>query len=115
MTILLMMLMAMPAQAGYVVRPVEGSEPAPIEADALAEAREAAWSAYREASLSDPTLLKETGDYAMTFGEATMRYTVEVIGDRPEDGYPLYIAMHGGGSGDTPDINDEQWDEMKEY
>jgi len=115
MTILLMMLMAMPAQAGYVVRPVEDSEPAPIEADALAEAREAAWSAYREASLSDPTLLKETGDYAMTFGEATMRYTVEVIGDRPEDGYPLYIAMHGGGSGDTPDINDEQWDEMKEY
>lgn len=115
MAILLIMLMAMPAQAGYVVRPVEGSEPAPIESGALAEAREAAWSAYREASLSDPTLLKETGDYAMTFGEATMRYTVEVIGDRPEDGYPLYIAMHGGGSGDTPDINDEQWDEMKEY
>ena len=51
----------------------------------------------------------------MTFGEATMRYTVQVIGDMPENGYPLYIAMHGGGSGDTPDFNDEQWDEMKTY
>jgi hypothetical protein len=23
--------------------------------------------------------------------------------------------MHGGGSGDTPEVNDEQWDEMKDY
>ena len=43
------------------------------------------------------------------------RYFVEVIGDKPEAGYPLYIAMHGGGEGDTPDFNDGQWEDMKYY
>ena len=49
------------------------------------------------------------------FGDATMRFYATIKGDKPEDGYPLYIAMHGGGEGDTPDVNDEQWEQMKEY
>ena len=51
----------------------------------------------------------------MTFGEATMRYNVKVIGDRPENGYPLYIAMHGGGADEDPEGNDDQWAQMQEY
>ena len=113
--LLLLLLMAIPAQAQFAVEPLEAEAPLPIESDDLAEARAEAWNAYCDAWLSDPALVQETGDCAMTFGEATMRYTVEVIGDMPEDGYPLYIAMHGGGSDDTPDFNDEQWDEMKLY
>jgi hypothetical protein len=113
--LLLALVLELPAEAEYAVEPLESADPQPIEVENLAEAREEAWNTYANAQLNDPTLLQETQDCAMTFGEATMRYTVQVIGDMPENGYPLYIAMHGGGSGDTPEVNDEQWDEMKEY
>ena len=113
--LLLALMLELPAGAEYAVEPLENADPQPIEVENLAEAREEAWNTYANAQLNDPTLLQETQDCAMTFGEATMRYTVQVIGDMPENGYPLYIAMHGGGSGDTPEVNDEQWDEMKDY
>ena len=113
--LLLALMLELPAGAEYAVEPLESANPQPIEVENLAEAREEAWNTYANAQLNDPTLLQETQDCAMTFGEATMRYTVQVIGDMPENGYPLYIAMHGGGSGDTPEVNDEQWDEMKDY
>ena len=113
--LLLALMLELPAGAEYAVEPLENAAPQPIEVENLAEAREEAWNTYANAQLNDPTLLQETQDCAMTFGEATMRYTVQVIGDMPENGYPLYIAMHGGGSGDTPEVNDEQWDEMKDY
>ena len=113
--LLLALMLELPAGAEYAVEPLESADPQPIEVENLAEAREEAWNTYANAQLNDPTLLQETQDCAMTFGEATMRYTVQVIGDMPENGYPLYIAMHGGGSGDTPEVNDEQWDEMKDY
>ena len=113
--LLLALVLELPAGAEYAVEPLENADPQPIEVENLAEAREEAWNTYANAQLNDPTLLQETQDCAMTFGEATMRYTVQVIGDMPENGYPLYIAMHGGGSGDTPEVNDEQWDEMKDY
>jgi len=113
--LLLLMLVALPARAQFAARPQEAAEPLPADAASLAEARQEAWNAYRDALTEDPTLLAETAANAMTEGEATMRYTVQVIGDMPEDGYPLYIAMHGGGSGDTPAFNDEQWEEMQEY
>lgn len=45
---------------------------------------------------------REITDCAMTYGDAVMRYSVTVKGDQPEGGYPLYIALHGGGSADTP-------------
>ena len=113
--LLLTLVLALPAQAEFAVEPLESADPQPIEIDNLAEAKAEAWNTYADAQLNDPTLIHETQDCAMTFGEATMRYTVQVIGDKPENGYPLYIAMHGGGSDDTPEFNDEQWDEMKEY
>ena len=113
--LLLALVLELPAGAEYAVEPLESVDPQPSEVENLAEAREEAWNTYANAQLNDPTLLQETQDCAMTFGEATMRYTVQVIGDMPENGYPLYIAMHGGGSGDTPEVNDEQWDEMKDY
>ncbi len=65
--------------------------------------------------LSDPVAQREITDCAMTYGDAVMRYSVTVKGDQPEGGYPLYIALHGGGSADTPDSNDEQWEDMMSY
>ncbi len=72
-------------------------------------------AAYYDTELENPTRLAEIENQEMTFGDATMRYTVDVIGEPDEYGYPLYICLHGGGSSDTPDINDEQWDEMSVY
>jgi predicted esterase len=41
-------------------------------------------------------------------------YTVEVVGEKPERGYPLFIAMHGGG-GVPKRVNDQQWQIMQRY
>ena len=100
--------------AFHVEAPEDPGEYA-LDADTLDQERLDAWNTYREAALDDDVLKEETQECVMTFGEVQMRYYVAVIGDKPEDGYPLYIAMHGGGSDDTPDFNDEQWDEMKDY
>lgn len=102
------------ADSFQVIAPEDPEEYA-LEADSLEQARLEAWEAYKEAALKEEALVKETQDRALTYGEATMRYDLRRIGDKPETGYPLYIAMHGGGSSDTPDANDEQWEEMKTY
>ena len=81
----------------------------------LHDERAEAWEEYKQERLNSETLLLETAQQALSFGDVTMRYTVEVIGDEPEGGYPLYIALHGGGQSDTPDINDQQWGQMQQY
>ena len=43
-----------------------------------------------------------------------MRYSLSQKGERPADGYPLYIALHGGG-GAPAFVNDQQWNHMKQY
>ncbi len=47
----------------------------------------------------------KSGDYEMPF-------ECYVNGDMPEDGYPLYISMHGGG-GTTAEANNQQWENQK--
>ena len=44
----------------------------------------------------------------------TMRYTLSRKGDKPTQGYPLFIALHGGG-GAPAYVNDQQWNHMKRY
>ncbi len=107
-------LSAVLAETDFIAELHEPADPDIIAPEDLDEARFQAWTAYMEAELSDDQLLEETEEWAMNFGEATMRYTVQVIGEMPEGGYPLYIAMHGGGAGD-PEDNDEQWQQMQEY
>ena len=41
-------------------------------------------------------------------------YTVKAVGDRPRAGWPLVIAMHGGG-GVPKEVNDQQWQHMQVY
>ncbi len=86
-----------------------------IEPENIKAARLGAWEEYRAMRLADPTLIRETQACALEYGDVTMRYSVEVIGEMPEGGYPLYIALHGGGQSDTPDINDSQWRQMQYY
>ena len=105
---------ALPAHAEILTAPMaqDGDE---LDPESLEDLRQQAWDFWRETMLADETLKEETENKAMTFGDATMRYTVETFGEMPDGGYPLYIAMHGGGSGDTPDLNDSQWEDMQSY
>ena len=86
-----------------------------IDLNDIKLARSRVWQDYCAGRLNSETLQKETQEQALSFGEATMRYTITVKGDKPENGYPLYIALHGGGSSDTPDINNQQWEHMQRY
>ena len=59
--------------------------------------------------------LKELEEKKMDFGGVSMKYEYSIIGQPGENGYPLYIALHGGGGSDTPDVNDQQWGVMQMY
>ncbi len=45
-------------------------------------------------------------------GELEMPLWWKVYGEKPSDGYSLYISLHGGG-GAPPRLNDGQWDNQK--
>lgn len=75
--------------------------------------RELAWERYLKSAI--PAALK--GDFEknqVTFKEHLSPYTVKEVGERPENGWPLFIAMHGGG-GAPARVNDSQWKHMQVY
>jgi hypothetical protein len=91
-------------------------DPAPLrlasgEAPAV---RKMLWQKYAEEQRKDPVRLEEHRQKRLRFGEAVMRYEVHTIGDKPPAGYPLYIALHGGGGGPAA-MNDGQWRHMQVY
>ena len=49
--------------------------------------------------------------FELYYNGRTLKYTLEVIGEgpQPQDGYPLYIGMHGGGNDKTGDGNNKAW------
>ena len=78
-----------------------------------AAVRAAAWKAYLEAPLH--SALKEDFDkLKVRFKTHLSPYTLKKVGKRPEGGWPLFIAMHGGG-GVPKRINDSQWRHMQIY
>lgn len=86
-----------------------------LDNESITKVREAVWYEYVQNELKNETRLLEVDDRVMAFGEVSMKYGVQVIGEADENGYPLYIALHGGGSSDTPDINNQQWAAMATY
>lgn len=81
----------------------------------IENARKNIWQEYLEQIKQDKTRAEEIEKQAMTFGEATMKYGLVVKGEPGDGGYALYIALHGGGGSDTPDLNDSQWQHMETY
>lgn len=62
-------------------------------------------------------LIEQKSEYdnrALKFNDKTMRFTLEKRGIAPKDGYPLYIALHGGGQ-TSSGMNDSQWHAMSAY
>jgi len=103
-----------PTAQTSAAEPTEKKETAPDSNSAVKKAREALFRKMVENEKKDPVRLNETEHHSMTFGDAVMQYTVSVIGEPGENGYPVYIALHGGG-GTTKEFNDSQWNHMQIY
>jgi hypothetical protein len=52
--------------------------------------------------------------WELSYNGRTLRYTVEFFGEQPEDGFPLYIALHGGGGAASPEEFETWTNERKE-
>lgn len=109
---------ASPEKGGSAGSPAENPYTMPdalhSEEDIVA-ARNCIWAEYLDGVRNDEARAAELDEHAMTFGEVTMKYALAVKGEAGPSGYPLFIALHGGGGSDTPDINDEQWAQMFSY
>jgi pimeloyl-ACP methyl ester carboxylesterase len=86
--------------------------------DHLLRTKEAAvrpvlWKAYRDA----PIHAAAKADYdkhQVRYLNHLSPYTIKTVGKRPEHGWPLFIALHGGG-GAPKAVNDSQWKHMQIY
>ncbi|MCR5153290.1 MAG: hypothetical protein K6B75_00430 [Lachnospiraceae bacterium] len=84
------------------------------DAESIKTTRNEIWDEYVVEESANETRKAEVKDRKMDFGEVTMKYGLQVVGDPDENGYPLYIALHGGGGGDAS-VNDSQWAAMVTY
>ena len=77
------------------------------------EVRRAVWKAYRHASSHAPTW-RDFLASQVRHGKLLSPYVVKKVGTRPENGWPLFIALHGGGNAPKR-VNDSQWKIMQRY
>jgi len=77
------------------------------------EARKMIWDAYRDADIHAETRADVAANRVRHGGHESP-YTIKTVGERPRGGWPLFIAMHGGG-GTTQEFNDSQWRHMQIY
>lgn len=78
-----------------------------------ATVRQAAWAAYQQSPIHDK-MRQDFGSNQVKSPTHLSPYTVKKVGQRPANGWPLFIAMHGGG-GVPKEINDSQWRDMQRY
>lgn len=75
--------------------------------------RNLAWEEFKRAPIHDALKADYEAKQAR-FEKYVSPYVVKTVGKRPANGWPLFIAMHGGG-GAPKEVNDQQWDVMKIY
>jgi predicted esterase len=75
--------------------------------------RQAVWRAYQEAPIH-AELKKDFEQSQVRYDKHLSPYKVREVGKRPANGWPLVIAMHGGG-GVPKKVNDSQWEHMQIY
>jgi len=74
--------------------------------------RAAVWSAWKNASHA--AAKADFDANRVRFGSYESPYLVRTVGERPSGGWPLFIAMHGGG-GTAKEVNDSQWQGMFQH
>jgi hypothetical protein len=75
--------------------------------------RELVWKAYAGSKLH-AELKADFDKKQVTFEKHLSPYTVKHVGKKPKTGWPLFIAMHGGGNA-PKSLNDSQWAHMQIY
>lgn len=113
--IVLMFVLFVSSANAQVIRAPMQDETGELEVEYLKDYRKSVWENLVNDMFSNEQMIRELSEYKMTYGDAVMRFAVDIAGEKPEAGYPLYIALHGGGWSDTPDINDSQWQDMMSY
>lgn len=77
------------------------------------EVRTACWNAYR----GSPIHAQLREDFAASRVRTQHResaYVLRKVGEKPEGGWPVFIALHGGGNAPR-EVNDSQWRIMQKY
>ena len=72
------------------------------------------WSQHCMEQQQDPIRQRERKKKVVEKDGFKMRYSLSQKGVEPSEGYPLFIALHGGG-GVPSVVNDQQWGHMKHY
>jgi len=78
-----------------------------------AAVRKAAWEAYAAAPIHDAAK-EDFAAHQVRFDKYLSPYVVRAVGKKPANGWPLFIAMHGGGNA-PKSLNDSQWKEMQHH
>ena len=79
---------------------------APLTKEQTQQATVLLWEDYAE--FIRETRQAEHAAKAIVLQDRTLRYDFRTFGDKPADGWSLFISLHGGGNAD-PSVNDEQW------
>lgn len=79
------------------------------KADAAA-ARKAIWTAHADAIKKDRA--DEVKNLLIKDGNLEMPFSYKTFGEKPKNGWSLYISLHGGG-GAPKAVNDQQWENQK--
>ena len=77
-----------------------------------ARLRQLAFAAFRAAE--QKALQADFAANRVRAGDKESAYVCKPVGDKPAGGWPLVIAMHGGG-GAPKEVNDSQWRHMQIY
>lgn len=75
--------------------------------------RQIVWKAYA-ASSKHADLKNDFEAKQVRHDNLTSPYTIKYVGKKPKAGWPLFVAMHGGG-GAPKRVNDSQWAVMQKY
>jgi hypothetical protein len=85
----------------------------PLRPEDAGEVRRKLWQKYKAEQTKDAKRMEEHKSRQLRFG-SVMRYAYRKVGQKPATGYPLYIALHGGG-GAPSRVNDRGWQHMMVY
>ena len=89
-------------------RIVNTAEPSLIPKSKMDTTLTEVWTQHCSEQQQDEMRQKELQTLVVEKDGVKMRYSQSRKGERPLDGYPLYIALHGGG-GAPASVNDQQW------
>jgi predicted esterase len=75
--------------------------------------RAVVWKAYQASAVTD-NLKKDFADKQVRFKDYVSPFVGREVGAKPKKGWPLVVALHGGG-GAPKQVNDSQWQIMQRY